>query len=83
MIFSGFADFYNGSLAWKYFSLDHTSSFEKIHTEIGDSQFSWYYFMYDHRYYNEQGTPKFCPSFKLFRSFPLSKVAHAYQNFLE
>ena len=39
-----------------YFGLDHTSSFKKIHTQIDNPQFAWYYFyvqsqifMYDHR----------------------------------
>ena len=57
-----------------YFGLDHTSSFEIIHTEIDD-----------HRYRNVYCfiTIEFCSGFKLSRTFPLLKVAHACQNFLE
>ena len=66
------------------FGLDHTSSFEIIHTRIGGNrQFLWYCFYVWSQYWNAERTLKFCPSFKLFRSCPLLKVVHAYQNFLE
>ena len=39
--------------------------------------------MKNHRYYNTKHALKFCPSFKLYKSCPLSKVMHVYQSFLK
>ena len=63
--------------------LDHTSSFEIINTRIDIVSLCDIIFMYGHRYYNAYCALKFSSSFKLFRSCPLLKVAHAYQNFLQ
>ena len=56
-----------------FFYLDNTS-FEIIHTGMGDWQFAWQFFMYDHSYYNAKCALKFSPCFKLIRSCPLLKM---------
>ena len=67
-----------------FFVLDHTSSFGIIHTGIDNRQFVWYFLctIRDIIMHNAHAI-KVSSNLKLFRSCPLIKIVHTYQNFLE